>query len=175
MAGAAAKATRAPGNARPLEARGQRVVLRAVTSGDVSALKALHGALFPVRYPDALYTHAVHADAALVRVAVVDGVLVGALVCRVDDTGDMYIVTLGVLAPYRELGIGGALLRHAVGVSARAAGTKRVYAHVQVGNDAGLRLYGRFGFVVRERVLNYYRRITPPHAFIVDKVVRAHK
>lgn len=145
-------------------------VVRAVRSGDEQALRALHSALFPVVYPDAFYQHALSArPAALARVATVRGVLAGAVVCRADSLRRLYIVTLGVLAPYREGGLGTALLQHACNGAAEAIGATLVYAHVQEGNEAALRLYARNGFTVRERVLNYYRRITPRHALVVEK------
>ncbi len=51
----------------------------------------------------------------VVSVAYFNDVVVGAVCCRVETEGDqkkIYIMTLGVLAPYRQLGIGEMLLYH---------------------------------------------------------------
>lgn len=86
------------------------------------------------------------------------------------------LLTLSVLAPYRSLGLGAALLKSALTASihpsmppapapskdkptTRAAlvpakprkAVNRAMAHVQVGNDGAKRFYERLGFVEKER------------------------
>jgi N-alpha-acetyltransferase 50 len=79
-------------------------------------------------------------------------------------------MTLGVLPPYRELGIGRGLLEHVL----RAADVGRfaeVYLHVQVGNNDALAFYEHFGFSVKERIVNYYKRIQPADCLYIHKVL----
>lgn len=83
-------------------------------------------------------------------------------------------MTLGVLAPYRERGIGSQLLNHVLDLvhsSPDCADVVDVYLHVQEGNDDALRFYTRFGFEVRERLTGYYRRVKPADCLIVRKVI----
>lgn len=83
----------------------------------------------------------------------------------------LYIMTLGVLAPYRECGIGSLLLKHVLNVvlgSPHADGIGEVYLHVQVGNDDALSFYRRHGFVTKCRLENYYRKIRPADCLYVS-------
>lgn len=84
----------------------------------------------------------------------------------------MYIMTLGVLATYRECGVGGQLLRHAMDTATRppfAARVDEIYLHVQVGNEDALSFYARHGFEVKERLVNYYRKLEPADCFYVRR------
>ncbi len=139
-------------------------------------LRALIAVLFPVRYPEAFYSHILNADPALTRLVYADSHLVAVLCCGLDPPNDMqsaehepsvYIFTLGVIAPYREQGIGSALLRHAINTT-KAMGRKRLFAHVQQSNTDAIRLYTKFGFVTKTIIPNYYKRIDPPHAVLVE-------
>ena len=44
------------------------------------------------------------------------------------------------------------------------AGVHEVYLHVQTSNNDALNFYKRFGFEVKDKILNYYKRIDPPGA-----------
>lgn len=157
------------------------VDLRPLTAENVAALRCLNSTLFPVAYTEKFYTDAVAAPALFHRLAYVCDVLVGAVCCRreVPRTADgaddicgakLYIMTLGVLAPYRECGVGSALLRHVIDVlllSPWVEGTCEVFLHVQVGNDDALSFYQGHGFVVKQRLVDYYRKIQPADCFYV--------
>jgi ribosomal protein S18 acetylase RimI-like enzyme len=61
-------------------------------------------------------------------------VLVGGIACRYEKVGSrvrMYIMTLGVLAPYRGRGVGQRLLVRALTEGAKEPGVEDVYLHVQ--------------------------------------------
>ena len=97
------------------------------------------------------------------------------------STSTVYIYTLGVLAPYRRLGLATLLLDHIVSTAKRAVGggassasttnasatptqtptpTKhRVQLHVQTGNGAALAFYEKHGFrrVGDQPIPDYYR------------------
>ena len=106
--------------------------------------------------------------------------LVGAMCSRFEIVREdpryinQYIMTLGVLAPYRRLGIGGILLREALRIAEEYHGEKivhKVYLHVQTNNDTAVAFYKRFGFSVRRRLENYYTRIEPTSSFVVQRVL----
>ena len=81
-------------------------------------------------------------------------VLVGGIACRFEKTGSgavrVYIMTLGVLAPYRGRGVGKRLLVRALSEAQKeAAGPDEVYLHVQTSNAEAIAFYKHFGFEVR--------------------------
>ena len=43
---------------------------------------------------------------------------------------------------------------------------------MQVDNELAIQFYQRFGFIVKELKKNYYVRMTPPDAYIMDLVLR---
>lgn len=142
------------------------------TVSRIPAVQALHNVVFPIRYPAADYARAIESNASLSWLAYDGESLVGALVCRAEDNR-VYILTLAVVATYRELGIGTKLLELGTG-AAKENSSKFIYAHVQQGNTDALNLYRKFGFSEKETVRNYYRRLKPPHAIVVEKRLRTN-
>lgn len=71
------------------------------------------------------------------------------------------ILTLGVAAARRRLGIGSALLA-AICDEARKRGVHSLFLEVAVDNSAGRALYAANGFVQISRRTNYYRRFSGP-------------
>jgi len=85
----------------------------------------------------------------------------------------MYMMTLGVLAPYRNLGIGSKLVEHAIKICSKQPGVTDIYLHVQVNNDVGIEFYKKFGFVIVDTIKNYYKKIDPPDCYVLQK--KLHK
>lgn len=88
----------------------------------------------------------------------------------------LYIMTLGVLAAYRDRGIGTQLIQSVLDHVAEhnqqspQQTVEQVALHVQISNQDAIRFYTtRFGFVQGEMVENYYRRIDPPHCYLLYK------
>lgn len=104
----------------------------------------------------------------------------------------LYIMTLGVLAPFRSHGIGthpdaAATIKHVCCSCSRGAGAgsrllqiilqlasmdpavTEAYLHVHVVNNDAFDFYARWGFQHGGIVENYYRRIEPRHAVILRK------
>jgi ribosomal protein S18 acetylase RimI-like enzyme len=75
--------------------------------------------------------------------------------------------------PYRSRGVGSQCLD--LVVTAAAAQTKpkisRVYLHVQTSNTAGKAFYERHGFVEVGVHKNYYKKIAPHDAWILERVI----
>jgi len=102
-------------------------------------------------------------------------VLVGGIACRFEKSGSrvrLYIMTLGVLAPYRGRGVGQRLLVRALTEAAKETEVDDVYLHVQVSNTEAVEFYKKFGFEVTETVVGYYKRLTPPDCFILSRSLR---
>jgi len=81
----------------------------------------------------------------------------------------VYIMTLGVLAPYRQLGVGSELLSHVIELCHKDATVKQLYVHMQVGNEEGLKFYQSKGFTITETVTSYYKNIEPADAHILAR------
>ena len=47
-----------------------------------------------------------------------------------------------------------------------------VYLHVQVSNDDALKFYQRHGFAVTGTIENYYKRVEPPHCYVLRRETR---
>jgi len=97
------------------------------------------------------------------------GRLVGAIRCRLlhGTPPALYISTIGVLAPYRELGLATHLLTAVTKVAVQEHGIKEVVAHVWEANQEGLAWYKKRGFQVVSREENYYKRLKPHTAAFV--------
>ncbi|GBG90958.1 hypothetical protein CBR_g51562 [Chara braunii] len=100
-------------------------------------------------------------------------ICVGAIACRQEkrDGGGvkLYIMTLGVLAPYRRLGIGSKLLQHCLDICRQDPGIWEIYLHVQTNNDEAIAFYKKFGFEISGIIHNYYKRIVPPDCYVLSK------
>ena len=94
----------------------------------------------------------------------------------------VYIMTLAVLAAYRGHGIGSELLRTVLDYCRQQqqqqpgdAGSavvvvSEVVLHVQISNHDAIRFYmEKFDFERGPLVENYYRRIDPPHCYLLYK------
>ena len=52
---------------------------------------------------------------------------------------------------------------------AKKKNVKEIFLHVQSNNDVAVQFYKKFGFEKGELVQNYYKKIDPPHAYILSK------
>jgi ribosomal protein S18 acetylase RimI-like enzyme len=85
---------------------------------------------------------------------------------------------LGVLAAYRGRDVGTQLIQsvldyYETNKDDSLANVDEIALHVQISNNDAIRFYtDRFGFVQGEMVENYYRRIDPPHCYLLYKKLR---
>ncbi|CAN1164835.1 N-alpha-acetyltransferase 50 [Linum perenne] len=149
------------------------ISLDGVRDKNLMQLKKLNTVLFPVRYNDKYYSDAL-ASADFTKLAYYSDICVGAIACRLEKKEGgavfVYIMTLGVLAPYRGLGIGTKLLNHVLDLSGKQ-NIAEIYLHVQTNNEEAINFYKKFGFEITETIKNYYTNITPPDCYVVKKVV----
>ncbi|ORX50877.1 acyl-CoA N-acyltransferase [Hesseltinella vesiculosa] len=110
-------------------------------------------------------------------VAYYNDVCVGAVCCRLESDEDsdkkkLYIMTLGVLSPYRRLGLGKELLEHILKeVGNKEHDISKVYLHVQINNDAAVEFYKKHGFQVTQTQQDYYKNVEPRDAYVLEKVL----
>lgn len=108
------------------------------------------------------------------QLAFVEDVLVGAIACRLELLPDrsaakLYVMTVGVLAPYRDKQIGTRLLTHSLNFAFADPFVTEVYLHVQVNNLDAISFYTKkFGFIQQGVALHYYKRLEPPDAAVLE-------
>ncbi|KAL4592273.1 hypothetical protein LXL04_005261 [Taraxacum kok-saghyz] len=153
--------------------RAVSISLDGVRDKNLMQLKKLNSVLFPVRYNDKYYADAL-ASGEFTKLAYYNDICVGSIACRIEkkEGGSIrvYIMTLGVLAPYRGLGIGTKLLNHVIELSHKQ-NIGEIYLHVQTNNEDAISFYKKFGFEITETIKNYYTNITPPDCYVVTKYI----
>jgi ribosomal protein S18 acetylase RimI-like enzyme len=83
------------------------------------------------------------------------------------SNGTVVIATLAVYASERRRGIGRQLIQHVIdSVPTTCA---RLIVHVQTGNDDAVAFYQSLGFVWRETIADYYRKMTPASCDVYEK------
>ncbi|KAK0541164.1 N-acetyltransferase 5 [Tilletia horrida] len=103
------------------------VSLTAPTPNNIGQVRKLNSVLFPVRYSDKWYKDILKADnLALSRIGLYNDIPVGILAARYETASpshppeiggvNIYLMTLGVLAPYRRRGLAAELLRNLLDV-----------------------------------------------------------
>jgi ribosomal protein S18 acetylase RimI-like enzyme len=118
----------------------------------------------------------------LCKFAYWNGFVIGAVCTRLEtlegDRQRLYIMTLGVLAAYRGREIGTQLIQSVLDYfeeqkEGDLATVDEIALHVQISNQGAIDFYTtRFGFVKGDMVENYYKRIDPPHCYILYKKLR---
>ncbi|KAJ3024157.1 hypothetical protein HKX48_005559 [Thoreauomyces humboldtii] len=85
----------------------------------------------------------------------------------------VYIMTLGVLAPYRRLHVASELLEEIVeATTRRETDVEELALHVQTTNTQGLAFYQRHGFEKVQLVKDYYiknKGVVPPDAWALRR------
>uniref|UniRef100_A0A8R1DEW0 N-terminal methionine N(alpha)-acetyltransferase NatE n=1 Tax=Caenorhabditis japonica TaxID=281687 RepID=A0A8R1DEW0_CAEJA len=149
------------------------VHLGEITPHNVLQLKKLNESVFPILYNDKFYVEA-RSCGHLGRLAYYNDVVVGAVCCRIDDISDeksLYIMTLGTLAAYRQIGIGTVLIDYVLKLCKMLKEIKTVYLHVQVNNKSAVRFYEKHGFT-NDGIIEEYYRIEPRDAYLLLKRIR---
>ena len=83
----------------------------------------------------------------------------------------MYMLTFGVLQPYRKFGVGTQLLEELLKLAMEDKKIKSIYLHVQISNETAINFYKKHGFQVIEQLDDYYQDIDPPHCFYLKKML----
>jgi ribosomal protein S18 acetylase RimI-like enzyme len=157
----------------------------AITDNNVEILRKVNTACFPISYNDNFYKDVVsRQDEGLNKFAYYGGFVVGAVCTRIEPLASdasrtrLYIMTLGVLAAYRGREVGTQLIQSVMDHYEEKKGDEfetvdEIALHVQISNDDAIRFYtDRFGFVKGDMVENYYRRIDPPHCYLLYKKLK---
>ncbi|EEB07985.1 zf-C3HC4 type /GCN5-like N acetyltransferase fusion protein [Schizosaccharomyces japonicus yFS275] len=135
-----------------------------LTESNISDFKRLIQVLLGMNYGKRFYKECL-ASPSLAKTAYVGDLLVGAIRCtHLPEEESLYIAVLGVLAPYRRLGIGQQLLEHVKQV-AKQMGVGKITLHVQTCNEDAIAWYQHRGFRTVKRIENCYVRLAVKSAY----------
>ncbi|KAI1101027.1 hypothetical protein F4804DRAFT_25536 [Jackrogersella minutella] len=160
----------------------------------IPALRRITSLLLPVSYPDSFYARLSDplSSGAFSRILLWSDPtdptpkVIGGLVCRPEPSpfassssrknntqpNALYIQSLVLLSPYRQLGLAAALLDEIVQLAANSPfACSEVYAHVWTDNEDGLRWYIARGFAKHGEIQGYYFKLRPDSAWIVRRQI----
>ncbi|RCN48805.1 acetyltransferase, GNAT family [Ancylostoma caninum] len=146
-----------------------------VTPHNVKQLRTLNSCILPVPYNAKFYANVV-ADGKMSKLAYVNDIVVGAVCCRIDEyegKRSLYIMTLGTLAPYRQLGVGNMLLNYVFSLTAKDPTIENIFLHVQTSNETALNFYKNRGFEQVGIEENYYKHVEPKDAYTMVKRMKS--
>ncbi|KAK9762815.1 N-alpha-acetyltransferase 50 [Basidiobolus ranarum] len=151
-----------------------KFTIQSVTEENLTKLRRLNSVLFPVKYSEHFY-RALLETGEMAKLVYFKDTCVGTVCCRREEIPNtegqiqLYIMTLGVLSPYRRCGLGAILLQHILKECEKEKNIRKIYLHVQTGNEEALKFYEKFGFIKSHLVEHYYRRIQDSNAFVLFK------
>eukprot|EP00158_Paraphelidium_tribonemae_P010055 Partr_v1_DN30577_c0_g1_i1_m9598 putative acetyltransferase len=113
---------------------------------NINSVKLLIDTVLPVRYSEDFFRELIRTPQDFTKMAYYDDIFVGCVGCRLEGEGNakrLYIAVLAVLAPYRNRGVGSALLQQVLDALPKHPDIAEVYLHVWAANDEAKRFYGR--------------------------------
>ncbi|KAH6914301.1 N-acetyltransferase NAT13 [Coprinopsis sp. MPI-PUGE-AT-0042] len=147
-----------------------------LTVNNLGTVRKLNSVLFPIRYSEKFYQDVLKPEVEdFCKLVYYNDIPVGTICCRLEDKNDqihLYLMTMGVLAPYRSRELGSRALELITeAASKHNPKIEKVYLHVQVSNDAAKRFYEKHGFAEVSLHKDYYKKITPADAWVLEKRV----
>nr|ACO11824.1 Probable acetyltransferase san [Lepeophtheirus salmonis] len=161
------------------DACGVNIDLGDVTRHNINILKKINEVVLPVIYNVQFYK-AVLEYGEFSKLAYYNDIVVGAVCCRIHTSTNpasrkLYIMTLGCLSPYRRRGIGSQMLRHVLDTVEKEGNFDAITLHVQANNEGAIEFYKNFGFDIVGTKEQYYKRIEPADAHVLEKQLRPSK
>ncbi|ORY02634.1 acyl-CoA N-acyltransferase [Basidiobolus meristosporus CBS 931.73] len=159
---------------RPKIEATSKFTLHSVNEQNLAKLRRLNSVLFPIKYSERFY-QVVQEAGEMAKLAYFKDTCVGTVCCRREHVSDspeqteLYLMTLGVLSPYRRCGLGAMLLQHIFTECAKEKNIVKVYLHTQSGNQEALKFYEKFGFIKSHEIEHYYRHIQDSNAYVLYK------
>ncbi|KAI3431106.1 uncharacterized protein J3R85_008031 [Psidium guajava] len=164
----------------PLTSCHSTLSYRPIRPSDLEILERIHGDLFPIRYESEFFQDVVHGRG-IVSWAAVDhsrddgkgDELIGFVTARIvlateseivdllnyDSASEwslVYILTLGVVDRYRNLGIASSLILEVIKYASSIPTCRAVYLHVISYNLPAIHLYKKMSFKCIRRLLGFY-------------------
>ncbi|KAF9653195.1 N-acetyltransferase NAT13 [Thelephora ganbajun] len=154
-----------------------RVTFSYLTSNSLGVVRKLNSVLFPVKYSEKYYKEILAPEVEeFCQLVYYNDIPVGNFTCRLESEPkgrtSLYLMTMGILAPYRSRGVGSQVMKALLDSVTQSQSPKigRIYLHVQVSNTAGKAFYERHGFKEASVHKDYYKKIEPGDAWVLEKV-----
>lgn len=84
----------------------------------------------------------------------------------------VYLISLGVLAPFRRLGLGSLLLKWVINYCTKVKWPKlniqKLVLHVQSANEAAIRFYQKHQFEILQYMEDYYSKVECTSAYLMQ-------
>ncbi|KAF8332077.1 N-acetyltransferase NAT13, partial [Cantharellus anzutake] len=158
-----------------------------VTVNNIGTVRKLNSVIFPVRYAERFYKTILNPDLEeFCKLIYFNDIPVGTTCSRI-ETGSaadskagstLYMMTLGILAPYRNYSAGTMALKEIIEAastysypSSQPPSVERIQLHVQTNNVDARRFYEKHGFKVVKQVEGYYKKIEPKSAWLLERDV----
>ncbi|KAF9516684.1 hypothetical protein BS47DRAFT_1327206 [Hydnum rufescens UP504] len=162
-----------------------RITTSAITINNLGTVRKLNSVIFPVKYSDSFYKSIVQPEVEdYCRLIYFNDIPVGTTCSRIEKgskegESKLYMMTMGVLAPYRNFSIGTAALDEIIlaastpppTIDAKHPRITHIYLHVQTSNTDARRFYEKCGFKVVSEVQEYYKRLEPRNAWLLEKEI----
>jgi ribosomal protein S18 acetylase RimI-like enzyme len=151
----------------------RRIAFVPVNKSTIGLQKIIHRELLPVHYSAEVYEMMKDPTVTSAELAYLyDDTAVGEVSFRIEDSDGAkkaYLMTIGVLKAYQRLGIGTALLNHAIEEARKLAPIEEVYLHVLAENTAAIAFYERHGFVRGELRVGFYSSLENGDAYVFSR------
>jgi len=153
-----------------------RVTFAPITPNNLGTVRKLNSVLFPIKYSEKFYSDILLPEVEeFCQLVYYNDIPVGTICCRLENKEDqniLYLMTMGILAPYRSRTLGSQSLELVLAAAATHIKPKidKIYLHVQVSNDDAKKFYERHGFVEVKIHKDYYKKIAPHDAWVLEKV-----
>jgi ribosomal protein S18 acetylase RimI-like enzyme len=148
-----------------------------VNESNIKQLRVLNIATLPVRYTEKFYKELIsNYSSEYLKYATWNGFVVAGVCARVESSElterrKLYIMTINVLAPYRNRGIATELLNFVSEKASKDPLIDEIYLHVQTSNLDAKEFYLSRGFSEVEIIRNYYKNIDPPDCFLLRRQI----
>lgn len=149
----------------------RRIAVDDLTANHIGTFKKLHQVLFPIEISPSFYKDALNQSLTLSKLAYFNDIPVACFSAKIQPEKNgpkVYLMTFGVLAPYRQLGIGAKMLEYLEEYVKNELKGKEIALHVQEGNDAKA-WYVQRGYVEEKFEENYYTKNKPSGAYLLKK------
>ncbi|KAF2404232.1 hypothetical protein EJ06DRAFT_455747, partial [Trichodelitschia bisporula] len=170
---------------RPRRPLPSNVTLAPIAPSTLTSFRRLNSVILPVPYSERFYAEilsdpvvaslsavALWADTPASKPRVVAGIRCRLLAPVADAAPSLYVATIATLSPFRGHGIASALLHRVIAHAAREYGVTTVSAHVWEGNVEVWEWYSVLGFTKAVFEEEYYKKLRPGGAWVLERPVR---
>ncbi|EKM80716.1 hypothetical protein AGABI1DRAFT_112462 [Agaricus bisporus var. burnettii JB137-S8] len=152
-----------------------RVSFASITPNNIGTVRKLNSVLFPIKYSEKFYQGLLLPEVEdFCKLVYYNDIPVGTICCRLENKDNqmhLYLMTMGVLAPYRSRSLGSQSLELVINAAEGRSKPKinKIYLHVQVSNDGAKSFYERHGFKEVQIHEGYYKKIEPHDAWVLER------